>query len=258
VKFTHLTITFTVLVFLVYASLIISLFYFFDARHFLQALLSKRTLFAVKLSIFAATLATFLSLFFAIPAAYALSRSRFFCSTFIDTVLELPMIISPVALGALLLIFLNTPVGLSLQAKGVQIAFTVSGVVLAQFVSTLGVATRLLKAAMDEIPTIYEDAAKTLGASPLRAFITVTLPLSKRGIMSAAILTWAKALGEFGATVTVAGSMAMKTETLPIAIFMRLASADIEGAAVLVLILISAGLGILYGARALTKKAIYM
>ena len=74
-----------------------------------------------------------------------------------------------------------------------------------------------------------------------------------RGIV---ILTWAKALGEFGATITIAGSMAMKTETIPIAIFMRLASADIEGTVVLVLILICIGLGILYGVRLLTGKAL--
>ena len=102
---------------------------------------------------------------------------------------------------------------------------------------------------MDEIPPRYEEVARTLGASPARAFFTVTLPLSKKGIVAASILTWAKALGEFGATITIAGSMAMKTETIPIAIFMRLASADIEGTVVLVFILIGIGLSVLYGVR---------
>ncbi len=111
---------------------------------------------------------------------------------------------------------------------------------------------------MDEIPARYEDAAKTLGASPAKAFFTVTLPLSRQGIIASAILTWAKALGEFGATITVAGSMAMKTETIPVAIFMRLASADIEGTAVLVLILIGIGLGLLYGVRMFTARQPYV
>ena len=167
------------------------------------------------------------------------------------------MIVSPVALGAMVLIFFNTPAGIFLQQQGIQFIFTVYGVFLAQFVTTVGVATRLIKAAMDEIPLRYEQAAVTLGASPARAFLTVTLPLSKRGIISSAILTWAKALGEFGATITIAGSMAMKTETVPIAIYMKLAGADIEGTAVLVLILITLGLGILYGVRVFAGKQRY-
>jgi molybdate transport system permease protein len=159
------------------------------------------------------------------------------------------MIVSPVALGAMILIFFNTPAGLFVQEKGVQFVFTIYGIFLAQFITTVGIAIRLIKAAMDEIPPRYEEVARTLGASPAKAFFTVTLPLSKKGIVAASILTWAKALGEFGATITIAGSMAMKTETIPIAIFMRLANADIEGTVVLVLILIGIGLSVLYGVR---------
>ena len=103
----------------------------------------------------------------------------------------------------------------------------------------------------------YEAVARTLGASPFQAFTTVTLPLSKRGIYAALILSWAKALGEFGATITIAGSMAMKTETLPIAIFMRLSSAEIEGSVILILILVSIGLSILYIVRLLSRGASY-
>jgi molybdate transport system permease protein len=256
--FKRLAIAFSVLIFLLYAGLVLSLFYFYKGPLFLETLCSTRTLFSLRLSLIAATSATAISVFFAIPAAYALSRYRFFGRQVIDTILELPMIVSPVALGALILIFFNTPVGDFVQQNGIQIVFTVYGILLAQFITTVGIATRLIKAAMDEIPARYEDAAKTLGASPVKAFLTVTLPLSRRGIIASSILTWAKALGEFGATITVAGSMAMKTETLPVAIFMRLASADIEGTAVLVLILIAIGLGLLYGVRMFAQKQSYV
>lgn len=256
--FKRLAIAFSVLIFIVYAGLVLSLFYFYKGPLFLETLLSDRTLFSLRLSVVAATSAMAISLVFGIPAAYALSRYRFFGRAVIDTILELPMIVSPVALGALILIFFNTPVGGIVQEKGIQVVFTVYGIVLAQFVTTVGIATRLIKAAMDEIPARYEEAAKTLGASPVKAFLTVTLPLSRRGIVAASILTWAKALGEFGATITVAGSMAMKTETLPIAIFMRLASADIEGTAVLVLILMGIGLGLLYGVRMVAQRQSYV
>lgn len=253
-----MAIAFSICVFLLYAGLILSLFYFYKGPVFFGTLCSARTLFSIKLSLMTATIVTALSVLFAIPSAYALSRYKFFGSEIIDTILELPMIVSPVALGALILIFFNTPPGTILQERGFQVVFTVYGILLAQFITTVGIATRLMKAAMDEIPVRYEDVAKTLGASPARSFFTVTLPLSKRSITASAILTWAKALGEFGATITVAGSMAMKTETLPVAIFMRLASADIEGTAVLVLILLTIGLGLLYGVRLLTGRPSYV
>lgn len=256
--FKRIAICFSILIFVLYAGLILSLFYFFKGPLFLETLLSERTLFSLRLSLIMATSATAISVFFAVPSAYALSRYRFVGRQIIDTILELPMIVSPVALGALVLIFFNTPVGGFLQQKGIQVVFTVYGILLAQFITTVGVATRLIKAAMDEIPARYEEAAKTLGASPVKAFFTVTLPLSKQGILASSILTWAKALGEFGATITVAGSMALKTETLPVAIFMRLASADIEGTAVLVLILLGIGLGVLYGVRMFTRKQSYV
>jgi molybdate transport system permease protein len=249
VIFKRLSIAFSVWIFLLYAGLIVSLFHFYKGSLFLDTLLSERTLFSIRLSLLTATVSTVIAVFFAIPAAYALSRFKFFGRQLIDTMLELPMIVSPVALGAMVLIFFNTPAGVLIQERGVQFVFAVYGIFLAQFVTTVGIAVRLIKAAMDEIPQRYEDAAKTLGASPAIAFFTVTLPLSKRAVIASAILTWAKALGEFGATITIAGSMAMKTETIPVAIFMRLSNADIEGTAVLVLILIGIGLGILYSVR---------
>jgi molybdate transport system permease protein len=252
--FKPLAISFSVSVFLLYAGLILTLFYFYKGPLFLQALSSERTLFSLKLSLMTATVSTAISVFFAIPSAYALSLYTFFCRQVIDTILELPLIVSPIALGAMVLIFFNTSAGTFLQDRGIQVVFTVYGILLAKLIATLGIAVRLIKAAMDEIPGRYEQAARTLGASPAKAFFTITLPLSRKGVIAACILTWAKALGEFGASITIAGSMAMKTETIPIAIFMRLASADIEGAIVLVLILVGIGLGVLYGVRIFTRN----
>jgi len=240
-----------------YAVLILSLFYFFQGDKLQDTLLSERTLFSVRLSVAAATISTVFSILIALPAAFALSRYEFRGKRAVDTMLELPMIVSPAALGAMLLIFFNNPLGLWIQDHGAQFVFTFYGIVLAQFVTICGVSTRLIKAAMDEIPVRYEAVARTLGASPGKAFLTITLPLSKRGIIAASILSWAKALGEFGATITIAGSMAMKTETLPIAIFMRLSSAEIEGTVVLILILVSIGLSILYIVRSLAGSASY-
>ncbi len=253
-SFKALCIAFAFSIFLFYVGLTLSLFYFFEGETFLETLLSERTLFSIKISLLAATVATITSVILALPAAYALSRFEFKGKYIVDTILELPMVVSPSAIGAMLLIFFSNPLGSWIQENYIQVVFTFYGIIVAQFVTTLGIATRLIKASMDEIPTRFESVAQSLGVSPFKVFLTVTLPLSKKGIVAASILTWAKAIGEFGATITLAGSMAMKTETLPIAIFMRLATADIEGTVALILILISVGLFTLYGVRLLTKK----
>lgn len=256
-SFKRVSISFAFSVLLLYAGLIGSLFYFVKGGLFVQILVSERALFSIRLSLVTATIAALASIIIAVPAAYALSRFDFRGKEAVDTILEFPMIVSPAALGAMLLIFFNNPLGEWIQRVGPRFVFTFSGIILAQFVTTLGVAVRLIKSAMDEIPHRFEEVARTLGASPSRAFFTLTLPLSKGGIAAASVLTWAKAVGEFGATITLAGSMAMNTETLPIAIYMRLASADIEGTVSLILILLLIGLSTLYGIRLILRKSPY-
>ncbi|MEM2788045.1 MAG: ABC transporter permease subunit, partial [Archaeoglobaceae archaeon] len=126
---------------------------------------------------------------FRYPCSLCAVPLQFFGKDVIDTLLELPMIVSPVALGAMILILSNTPLGMTIRNTGVEFVFTIYGIFLAQFATTAGIAVRLIKATMDEIPTRYEDAAKTLGASPIKVFFTIAIPLSKNGIMAAAILT---------------------------------------------------------------------
>ncbi|MBC7197298.1 MAG: ABC transporter permease [Deferribacterales bacterium] len=256
ITFKRIAILFSGFVFVLYGGLILSLLYFFDKDVFFKAAFSERAAYSILLSLSVATVVTVISLLIAIPAAYALSRYNFQGRSIIDTILELPMVVSPAALGAMLLIFFNNPLGGFIQENFAQFVFTVYGIILAQFVTTLGVCIRLVKAAMDEIPQRYEDVARCLGVPPFKTFLKVTLPLSKNGIIAASILTWAKAVGEFGATFTVAGSMAMNTETLPVAIYMRLSTADIEGTVALIIILLILGLSTLYIVRILTNKRV--
>lgn len=245
-KGAKLFIIFAYIQFSLYLILIVSLFYFLEPSLFFETISSERIKYSIKLSILCATIATFLSIIVAIPTAYALSRFEFFGKKFIDILLELPLIVSPAALGAMILIFFNNPIGNWLKENSFDAIFTVKGIVLAQFIATAGSATRLIKAVIDEIPKRYEDVARTLGATPIKAFYTITLPLSKKGIYASSILTWAKALGEFGATITVAGTMALKTETLPIAIFMSLTGANIREAVVLIFLILSIGFGLIF------------
>ena len=249
------TVTAALALFAFYAVLILSLLTFFEGRNFWAILSAPAILFSLRLSLVAATAAMVLAMAIGLPAAYALSRHDFPGKKIVDTVLELPMIVSPVALGAALLIFFNTGLGTAIQERGVLFVFEFWGIVLAQFATIAGLATRLIKAVLDEISPRYEGVARSLGSSGWGAFWRVTFPLSFRGIISAMILCWAKAVGEFGATVTLAGTMAFKTETMPTAIFMALASADIPKTIALIIILAGIGLAALYAVRLVEKRA---
>ncbi|OGP95669.1 MAG: ABC transporter permease [Deltaproteobacteria bacterium RBG_16_47_11] len=256
-SFRYTMIGAAVSIFIFYLGLILSLFYFVSGKGFLEALTHPYTLFSIRLSLTAATLATFFAVLIGLPSAYALSRFEFVGKRILDTFLEIPLIISPIALGASFLVFFNTPLGELIQTKGFFFVFEVPGIILAQFATIAGLATRLMKASLDEISPRYEAVARSLGSSPWQAFYRVTLPLSFRGLLGSVILSWAKAFGEFGATVTLAGAMPGKTETMPIAIFTALASANIDKAIVLILILLAFGLLTLYCVRLTGKRYRY-
>ncbi len=176
---------------------------------------------------------------FAVPAAYAISKTNFRGKNIVDTILDLPIVISPIALGAALLVFFNTSLGRALEGNLMRFVFEVPGIVLAQFTIISALAVRLLKATFDSINPRYERVGRTLGYTKIKVFFKVTLPLARNGLIAASILTWARAVGEFGATVTVAGAMKMKTETLPIAIFLNLAQAEVERAIAVVFVLVA-------------------
>jgi len=252
-SFKNLAVMAAFSLFIFYFILLASLFTMVDASKFLSILKSERFYFSIKISFITAFITTVISVIVAVPAAYALSRTNFRFKPAVDLFLELPLIISPIALGALLLLFFNTGAGKLIQNNFISFVYEVPGIIIAQFVTSAGIATRLIKAAIDEISPRYEFVARTLGASDFKAFSTITLPLAKNGIIAAAVLTFAKSIGEFGATVTLAGAMPMKTETLPIAIYLRLSNADIEGAAVFILTLLALGFTVTLLTRAFAK-----
>lgn len=243
------SISFAFLILLIYLALIISLMTEFNWNEFSSALMSKRTLYSIKISLITATISTIIAFIIALPAAYALSRYRFKGRKIIDLFLELPLIVSPAALGAMVLIFFSSSLGTWFQDNFFQVIYTFWAIIIAQFVTVLGISARMLKTSIEEVPKRYEDVAATLGASPFKAFTSITLPLMKKGMFSAFILTWAKAFGEFGATFTVAGTIAEKTETIPVSVYMKLSSADISGSIVMIMILISVGISMLILAR---------
>jgi len=244
-----LSISFALFILLLYGGLILSIFYFLDSSSINTLLSSNRVMFAIKTTLITATISTFIALLIALPAGYGLSRYNFRGKEVINTLLEFPMVVSPAALGAIILIFFNNPIGEWISSNIYNFIFSFGGIILAQFVTILGVATRFSKSAFDEVDKSLEDTARVFGGNSFYVFVTVVLPLAKRGLIGAMILSWAKALGEFGATLTVAGTMANKTETLPISIYMHLEMADIKTTVSLILTLLIFGLGSLFVAR---------
>jgi molybdate transport system permease protein len=233
---------------------VLSLALYVDWDIFFSALVSREIFFAIRLSLLTAGIAAGLAMIFAIPASYALSKREFRGKNMVDTLLDIPIVISPVAFGSALLIFFNTALGTFIEKHFLQFVFEVPGIVLAQFGVATALAIRVMKSTFDSIGQRYENVARTLGYSSWKAFLKVTLPIAKNGIIAAGILAWARAVGEYGATVTLAGATQMKTETLPIAIYLNIASAEVDRAVAVTFILIGLSVASLIVLRRMTGK----
>lgn len=219
------------------------------ASHYFAVPRLGEIIFSVRLSLYTATVASTLAVLCGLPIAYFLSRNEFHGKTLLDTLLDLPVVLSPIALGALLLVFFNTPFGEVIERFFGPFVFEVRGIILAQFVVVVGLAIRLLKNSFESVDVEYEEIARTLGCNRFYAFVRVTLPLARRGLLASWLLVWGRAIGEFGATVTLAGATTMKTETIPVAIALSFESADVSIALVFILILVGVSLLVLYALR---------
>jgi molybdate transport system permease protein len=153
--------------------------------------------------------------------AWLLARRQFAGRTLIETLVSLPLVMPPVATGLILLMLVapRGPIGRFLALFGIEVVFTWKGVVLAMTVMGLPLFVRAARAGMEQVDRRFESVAATLGAAPLRVFFTITLPLARPAILAGAVLGFARALGEFGATIMVAGSIPGATRTLSVAIY---------------------------------------
>jgi len=252
--FRFITVGALALVLFFFVVITLSLLSYVDYTKLFATLASAEVLFAITLSLVTATVATMLAMLAAIPVAYAISTRNFWGKSVVDSLLDLPIVLSPIAIGAALLVFFSTVPGAYINNNIIRFVFSVPGIVLAQFVIVSALAVRLLKSTFDNIDPRYEQVSRTLGCSKPEAFFRVILPLAKNGLIAALILTWARAIGEYGASVTLAGATAMKTETLPIAINLSLATADIEQAIILIFFLIIIAVASLMIIRKVTSR----
>jgi molybdate transport system permease protein len=168
-----------------------------------------------------ASLATVLVLPPAIAAGWVLARRQFHGKALLETIVSLPLVLPPVATGLVLLWLFGrrSPVGRSLDAIGIDVIFTWKAVVIAMMVISFPLVVRSVRAGIEGVDRRYEALAATLGAGPFRILRTITLPLASRGIIAGAILGFSRALGEFGATILVAGAIPGQTQTLAVGIY---------------------------------------
>ena len=153
--------------------------------------------------------------------AWVLARGRFRGRVVLETFLSLPLVMPPVATGLVLLMLVapRGPLGSLLARLGLEIVFTWKAVVLAMTVMGLPLLVRTVRAGIEQVDPRYEAAAAMLGAGPLRVFVTITVPLAAPAVAAGAMLGFARALGEFGATIMIAGSIPGSTRTLAVAIY---------------------------------------
>jgi molybdate transport system permease protein len=184
-------------------------------------MLSGEELAIVALSLKVALASVAASLPVAIAVAWLLARRDFPGKTAFDALVHLPLVLPPVVVGYLLLVTLGRggPLGSALESLGIVFAFRWTGAALAAAVMSFPLVVRAVRLSMEAIDPRIEAAGRTLGARPWRVFATLTLPLAWPGIVTGALLGFARSLGEFGATITFVASIPGETETLPLAIF---------------------------------------
>jgi len=223
--------------------------------------LSPQELEIIGLSLKVALTATLFSLPPGIAIAYLLSRYSFPGKALLSGLTHLPLILPPVVTGyALLMLFgRGGPLGRLLEPMGIVFAFDWTGAALAAAVMGFPLLVRAVRLSFDMVDPRIERAAESLGARPVIRFLTITLPLALPGVAAGAILGFAKALGEFGATITFVASIPGETQTLPLAIYSLIQVPDGE-AALMRLVLISLGVSIgalvlsEWGARSVARR----
>lgn len=211
---------------------------------------------ALQLSLLVATIATCIVFVVGLAAAFLLARRRFWGKELLDAVLTLPLVLPPTVTGFYLLVLLgrNGLIGSYLfDLTGWQITFTWYAAVIAATVMALPLMIKSARAAIESIDSQYELASRNLGRGEMSTFFLVILPLARRGIIAGVVLSFARALGEFGATIMLAGNIAGKTQTMPLAIYQAVFAGEEREAQLLAVVLTTISILAIYLTNKLTN-----
>lgn len=206
--------------------------------------------YSVWLSLFSSTASALLSVVVAVPLGYALSRGRFPYRGLLDALVEIPVVLPPLVVGISLLILFQFP-GL----RDLGVTYKIPSVILAQFAVAAAFAVRTMKVTFDQLSPRTEAVALTLGCTRTDAFLRVTLPESRRGILTAGTLAWARSLGEFGPVLVFSGATRMKTEVLATTVFLELSVGHLEAAVAVSLFMILVSVAVLLVVRRFGVRA---
>jgi molybdate transport system permease protein len=215
--------------------------------------------FPLWLSLRVAVLATLFSLAFGLWLAYVLANRNFRGKELLDAVATLPLVLPPTVLGYYLLVVLGRPSALGRAYEAVfgqPLVFTWQAAVVAATVHAFPLLVKTARAALESVDRTYEKAARNLGASDWRVFWRVTLPLARRSIFAAAVLAFARSLGDFGATLMVAGNIPGRTQTAAVAIYDAVESGNTLLARTLVLVISAVAIIIVYVANRLEHRRV--
>lgn len=219
--------------------------------------MNEGILFSLHLSVQVAAFATALVLIAGIPAAYLLARRAFALRELIDALITLPLVLPPTVTGYYLIVLFgrNGLIGGALERlTGWTVMFTWQAAVIASAVVALPLMVKTARAAIESVDRNLIDASATLGHSELWTAFRVTLPLARRGIIAGTVLTFARAMGEFGATLMLAGNIPGRTDTMPLAIYSAAAGGDRGRANAMVLLFTALSAFFLYAANRLGRR----
>jgi len=210
---------------------------------------------ALRLSLTTSTLTTLIVILMGTPVAYVNARFSYFGKEMVDSLIDLPVIMPPAVAGIALLMAFGRMgiVGQHLNALGFSIAFTTLAVIFAQVFVSSPFYIRQARTSFEDVDLSFENAARTLGASRIYAFFHVTLPMAMNGLISGAIMAFARSLGEFGATIMFAGNFQGRTQTMPLAIYTTM-QGDLDVALCLALILVAISFLIIALVKNLTRR----
>jgi molybdate transport system permease protein len=208
-------------------------------------------------TVLAATIATLVMLPIGVALGWVLARRRFPGRSVLESVVMLPLVLPPVATGFVLLRLFGArgPLAPLLDRLGTDIVFTWKAVVIAMALMGLPLLIRTARAGFEQVNRRYEQIAASLGAAPLRVFFTISLPLARRNVLAGAILGFSRALGEFGATVVVAGSIPGETQTIAVAIFGAIENGRDERALALLLVSVTIAFAAVWTSNRLVDRS---
>ncbi len=234
---------------------VVALFFKTTPELFLSSLTTPDVISALVLSLFTSTVSLGVVILFGTPFAYIHCQNEYPGKVIVDTLIDLPLVLPPAVAGLALLVLWGRVgiLGQYLSLFGISIAFTTLAVIMAQIFVASPFYVRQAKSLFEQLDPAYEQTARTLGASPLRIFALITLPLTASGLVSGAVMTFGRALGEFGATIMFAGNVPGVTQTMPLAVYMNMAG-DYHAGITIAILLVIISFAIMIAIRLLSRQ----